>query len=68
MITEKDIVYDSLIEDVFPEFDEAIESASEHLMHELGVNPEMMVELINSWFIKRARQTNINIKIKRMRG
>lgn len=57
MTTERDIMIDELAEDVFPEFDEAVDSVSEMLMEEEGINSEVMIDLIHAWLLKRAKQT-----------
>ena len=49
MITESDIIFDNLAEDVFPLLEEALDREAEHIMDEFGINPETMVKLIESW-------------------
>ena len=49
MITESDIIFDNLAEDVFPLLEEAIDREAEHIMDEFGINPETMVKLIETW-------------------
>jgi len=49
MITESDIDFDNLAEDVFPLLEEALDREAEHIMDEFGINPETMVKLIETW-------------------
>jgi len=58
MITESDIIFDNLAEDVFPLLEEAIDREAEHIMDEFNINPETMVKLIESW-IEQANKNSI---------
>ncbi len=49
MITESDIIFDNLAEDVFPLLEEAIDREASHIMDEFNIDPETMVKLIESW-------------------
>ena len=49
MITESDITFDNLADDVFPLLEEAIDREAEHIMDEFGIHPELMVKLIEAW-------------------
>tara|TARA_R110000824_G_scaffold120638_1_gene276189 strand:+ start:431 stop:607 length:177 start_codon:yes stop_codon:yes gene_type:complete len=55
-MNENELVFDKLAEVVFPEFDESIEQLSGVLMDEHGINSQLMIDLIESWFLKRAEQ------------
>jgi len=57
MTTENDFIWDDLVEETFPEFDEAIDSVSEMIMEEKSISPEVAIELIHAWLLKRAKQT-----------
>jgi hypothetical protein len=58
MITESDIIFDNLAEDVFPLLEEAIDREAEHIMDEFNISPETMVKLIESW-IEQANENSI---------
>ena len=64
MITESDIIFDNLAEDVFPLLEEAIDREAEHIMDEFGINPETMVKLIETWLQEASKSENWYIKNK----
>ena len=58
MITESDIIFDNLAEDVFPLLEEAIDREASHIMDEFNISPETMIKLIESW-IEQADKNSI---------
>jgi hypothetical protein len=64
MITESDITFDNLAEDVFPLLEEAIDREAEHIMDEFGINPETMVKLIETWLQEASKSGNWYIENK----
>tara|TARA_R100001082_G_C4300020_1_gene131971 strand:- start:432 stop:605 length:174 start_codon:yes stop_codon:yes gene_type:complete len=57
-MNENELVFDKLAEVIFPDLDEALDRESEHLMKEHSINPELMIDLIESWLTKRAKQVS----------
>tara|TARA_R100001129_G_scaffold94012_1_gene63959 strand:+ start:947 stop:1120 length:174 start_codon:yes stop_codon:yes gene_type:complete len=57
-MNENELVFDKLAEVIFPDLDEALDRESEHIMKEHGINPELMIDLIESWLTKRAKQVS----------
>jgi len=55
-MNENELVFDKLCEVIFPDLDEAIDREAEHLMEEHGVNHELMVQIIEAFLYKRAKQ------------
>ena len=57
-MNENELIFDKLAEVIFPDLDEALDRESEHIMKEHGINPELMIDLIESWLTKRAKQVS----------
>jgi|TARA_R100001594_G_scaffold149526_1_gene207602 hypothetical protein len=55
-MNENELVFDKLAELVFPDLDEAVDRELEMIMEEHGINTQLMVDLVESWFLKRAKQ------------
>mgnify|MGYP003135544292 FL=1 len=55
-MNEHELVFDKLCETLFPELDEAVDREAEHLMEEHNINHELMVQIIEAFLYKRAKQ------------
>jgi|TARA_R100001129_G_scaffold122565_1_gene85370 hypothetical protein len=55
-MNEHELVFDKLCEMLFPELDEAVDREAEHLMEEHNINHELMVQIIEAFLYKRAKQ------------
>jgi|TARA_X000001388_G_scaffold53071_2_gene38734 hypothetical protein len=55
-MSEHELVFDKLCEMLFPELDEAVDREAEHLMEEHNINHELMVQIIEAFLYKRAKQ------------
>ena len=55
-MNENELVFDKLAELVFPDLDEAVDRELEMIMEEHGINTQLMIDLVESWFLKRAKQ------------
>ena len=55
-MNEHELVFDKLCEMLFPELDEAVDREAEHLMEEHNINHELMVQIIEAFPYKRAKQ------------
>jgi len=51
-----ELVFDKLCEVLFPEFDEVIDSLASHLMEEHNINHDLMIQIIEAFLYKRAKQ------------
>ena len=54
-MNENELLFDKLAEVIFPELDESIDDIAEVLMDEHKINVELMVDLVEAWFLKRAK-------------
>ena len=57
-MNENELIFDKLAEVIFLDLDEALDRESEHIIKEHGINPELMIDLIESWLTKRAEQVS----------
>jgi hypothetical protein len=55
-MSEHELVFDKLCEMLFPELDEAVDREADHLMEEHNINHELMVQIIEAFLYKRAKQ------------
>ena len=55
-MSEHELVFDKLCEMLFPELDEAVDREAENLMEEHNINHELMVQIIEAFLYKRAKQ------------
>ena len=55
-MNDNELVFDKLCDVLFPEFDEAIDREAEHLMDEHNINHDLMIQIIEAFLYKRAKQ------------
>ena len=55
-MSDNELIFDKLCEVLFPELDEAIDREAEHLMDEHNINHDLMIQIIEAFLYKRAKQ------------
>ena len=55
-MSDNELIFDKLCEVLFPEFDEVIDNLASHLMDEHNINHDLMIQIIEAFLYKRAKQ------------
>ena len=55
-MSDNELIFDKLCEVLFPELDEAIDREAEHLMYENNITHDLIIQIIEAFLYKRAKQ------------